>query len=582
MNTRQIRLALVQMNSTVGALEENSRKIIDALRYARNQRADVVAFPELALCGYPPEDLLHAPRFLRACRAELEKIIPHTAGLTALIGFPDLHEDPFNAAAIVHDGKLIDIVRKHYLPNYGVFDEDRYFQRGHAATILERRGIKIGVSICEDIWYPDGPPAFQALHGDAELLINLSASPYERGKRNRRRHMLETRALDFNAMVAFVNMVGGQDDLVFDGGSLVCNARGGTEAEAQAFTEGVLVFDCMPDAVLGNRLHDPRRRKARQEKGDKSFELIVHALPEPKAKAVTRGKTDWKPAEFAEPLSDEAEVYEALVLGLRDYVGKNRFHSVIIGLSGGIDSALTAAIAVDALGSDRVFGVTLPSRFSSDETRNDALLLAKQLGIRCDVIPIEGSFQALLTALKPTFKKLPWNEAEENLQARIRGTLLMAISNKLGPLVLTTGNKSEVSVGYATLYGDMAGGFNVLKDVYKTFVYRLARYRNTIEPVIPAETIDRPPTAELRHNQKDQDSLPPYDLLDAILQCYVEDDLGIDDIVGLGYAEKVVRRVIGLVDRNEYKRRQAAPGIKITGRAFGRDRRLPITNRFQS
>lgn len=581
-DARPLRLALVQMNSTVGALEDNSRKIIDALRFARGRGADIVAFPELALAGYPPEDLLHAPRFLHACRRQLDKILAHTAGLTALVGFPEWSEDTYNAAAIMHDGKLIDIVRKRYLPNYGVFDEDRYFQRGESSAVFSRRGVTFGVSICEDIWYPEGPPAQQALKGGAELLINLSASPYERGKRERRKHMLETRAADCNAMVAFVNAVGGQDDLVFDGGSLVCDARGRTSAEALGFAEGVLLHDCRVDGVRGNRLHDSRRRKSRRE-AEPSFEIRRHELAEPRRKAAPSEKRNpWHELAPAVPLSDEEEVYTALVVGLRDYVGKNGFSGVTLGLSGGIDSALTAAIAVDALGKDRVLGVTMPSRFSSDATRNDAVLLARKLGIRLETLAIEEPFAALLNTLKPVFKKMPWNEAEENLQARIRGTLLMAVSNKLGPLVLTTGNKSELSTGYATLYGDMAGGFNVLKDVFKTFVFRLARYRNGVSPVIPEETITRPPTAELRANQTDQDSLPPYELLDAILQLYVEEDLGVDEIIDRGFASAIVRRVINLVDRSEYKRRQSAPGVKITGRAFGRDRRVPITNRFRT
>lgn len=567
------------MNSTVGAVEENGQKIVDAIQYARSRGADLVVFPELALSGYPPEDLLLAPRFLRACRRELERIAAKTKGITAIVGFPEWDTDTYNAAAVLHDGKLAGAARKHYLPTYGVFDEDRYFQTAKTALLLRRKGVTIGVSICEDIWYPDGPPAAQAL-ADAELLINLSASPYERGKRSRRRHMLETRAADFNAMVAFVNAVGGQDELVFDGGSLVCDARGQTLAEASAFTEGVLFHDLRLDAVQNNRLHDPRRRKARRD-GAGKFEAVCVELKEPAAVKPAKVKSAWNEIAPAQPLSEEAEVYAALVLGLRDYVLKNRFSGVTLGLSGGIDSALTAAIAVDALGPAKVLGVTMPSRFSSDETKNDAVLLAERLGIRCEVLPVEGPFESYLQTLKPLFKKAPWNEAEENLQARIRGTLLMAISNKFGPLVLTTGNKSEISVGYATLYGDMAGGFNVLKDVFKTFVYRLSRYRNTVSPVIPESTIDRPPSAELRPNQRDQDSLPAYEVLDAILEGYVEEDWGVDELVERGYEEKTVRRVIALVDRAEYKRRQAAPGVKITSRAFGRDRRLPITNRFR-
>lgn len=569
------------MNSTVGAVDENADRIIDALRDARARRADVAAFPELAVAGYPPEDLLHAPRFLKACRRALSKIAPHTRGLTAVVGVPAWDGDVYNAAAVLHDGKLVGYARKHYLPTYGVFDEDRYFRPANEAFVFVRGGVRVGVSICEDIWYPDGPPARQAYGADAEILLNISASPYERGKRDRRKHMLETRAADLNAMVAFVNAVGGQDDLVFDGGSLVCDARGRTLAEARPFVEGALVFDCPVDTIVGNRLHDPRRRKVARREGER-FALNVAELAEPAAPRKAPTKSAWRPVEpMGAPLSDEAEVYEALKLGLRDYVEKNGFSGVVIGLSGGIDSALTAAIAVDALGAKRVLGVTMPSRFSSTETRNDAVLLAKNLGVRLETLPIEDTFKAYLETLTPVFKKLPWDLAEENLQARIRGTLLMAVSNKLGPLLLTTGNKSEISVGYATLYGDMNGGFNVLKDVFKTFVFQLALYRNTLSEVIPAETISRPPSAELRANQRDQDSLPPYEVLDEVLELYVEEDLGLDDIVERGFDAKLVKRVIGLVDRAEYKRRQAAPGVKITARAFGRDRRVPITNRFK-
>ncbi len=589
MSVRSLRVALVQMNSIVGALEENRRRIVEALAFSRSQGAELVVFPELALTGYPPEDLLIAPRFLRDCRRELEAILPHTRGLTAIVGYPELDVDPYNSAAVLHDGELVTSVRKQFLPNYGVFDEERYFQRGNEIVTLGLKGACIGVSICEDIWYPDGPPAWQALYGDAELLVNLSASPFERGKRPRRRDMLETRAADSNAMLAFVNMVGGQDELVFDGGSLICDARGRTLVEARAFEEGVLVYDCVIDSVLGNRLHDPRRRKSRwavHAAGD--IELAHFDLDEPAGlgKPAAEDSGEWKMVTLAEavsadqPMAEDAEIYDALVLGLRDYVEKNGFNDVILGLSGGIDSALTAVIAVDALGSDRVRGLTMPSRFSSEGTKSDAMLLAENLGIRCQTVPIEPLFKSYLHALEPLFGDRDWNEAEENLQARIRGMLLMAVSNKFGPLVLTTGNKSEVSVGYSTLYGDMAGGFSVLKDVFKTRVFSLSRYRNTLSPVIPESTITRPPSAELRADQTDQDSLPPYEVLDAILEAYIEDDAGVEEIVARGFDAAVVEKIVRLVSRSEYKRRQAAPGVKITNRAFGRDRRLPITNRY--
>ncbi len=584
MAVRSLRLALVQMNSTVGALAENAERIGDALAFARARKAEVVVFPELALCGYPPEDLLLAPRFLRDCRRALERLVPQTRGLTAIIGFPEWDEDPYNAAAVLHDGSLVATVRKRLLPTYGVFDEDRYFRPGDRATVIDRRGIRLGISICEDIWFPEGPPALQALHGDAEILVNLSASPYEHGKRSRRRHMLETRAADSAAMVAYVNAVGGQDELVFDGGSLVCDAHGRTLVEAAAFEEGILVHDCVVDGVQGTRLRDTRRRKARdlERPGEGSaLDLHQYMLNEPGRSPARGGKSAWHEVPPAAPQSDEAEIYAALVTGLRDYVNKNGFESVLIGLSGGIDSALTAVVAVDALGAKRVHGMTLPSRFSSTGTRSDALALAANLGIPCPEVAIEPVFETALDSLKPIFRRKAWNEAEENLQARIRGLLLMAASNKFGHLVLTTGNKSELSVGYATLYGDMAGGFNVLKDVFKTTVFRLCAWRNSVSPVIPASILTRPPSAELRANQTDQDSLPPYDVLDGILKAYIEEDVGLDEILLRGYDRATVERVLRLVDRMEYKRRQAAPGIKITNRAFGRDRRLPITNRYR-
>lgn len=589
MSVHSLRLALVQMNSIVGDLTANARRITEGIAYARSRSADVVVFPELALCGYPPEDLLLSARFLRECRRSLDALIPHTRGITAIVGIPEWDADPYNAAAVLHDGQLVRMVRKHFLPNYGVFDEERYFQRGTGTTVFTRKGVTFGVSVCEDIWYPDGPPAWQALHGDASLLINLSASPYERGKREHRRHMLETRAADCNAMVAFVNTVGGQDELVFDGGSLVCDAKGRTLFEADRFVEGCYVHDCVVDSVMGNRLQDPRRRKARLQEGEPALfrEHLSEPTPEPAdptggGDGVSQDAAgDWAPLPAARDLSDEAEIYEALKLGLRDYVTKNGFKDVLIGVSGGIDSALTAAIAVDALGPDRVHAITMPTRFSSEETRSDAAHLAELLGIRCDTIPVEGLFESYLAQLKPLFGDKPWNEAEENIQARIRGTLLMAVSNKHGPLVLTTGNKSEVSVGYATLYGDMAGGFSVLKDVFKTWVYRLAVYRNTLSPAIPVSTIERPPTAELRLDQKDQDSLPPYDVLDGILEAYVEENIGAEEIIARGFDAATVERIVHLVGRSEYKRRQAAPGVKISSRAFGRDRRLPITNGYK-
>lgn len=570
-----IRLALAQINVTVGDLAGNREKILDHVHRARDLGAHVVVFPELAIPGYPPEDLLFKPRFIQSNLDVLNELVRATQGIAAIFGFVDRHDDIYNAAAIACDGRLIDVYHKTYLPNYGVFDEDRYFQSGKTAGVYRLNGITFGVTICEDIWYPGGPAREQALAGDAEVLINISSSPFHDGKELLREQMIATRATDNSAVLAFCNLVGGQDELIFDGGSLIVDQEGRVVARASRFEEDLLVADVDVEAVFRNRLHDSRRRK---EKRDVSAPVAVD-LPDLNPQSVCLSSPE-RP-DFPRPDERLENIYDALVLGTRDYVVKNGFEKVFIGLSGGIDSALVTAVAYDALGRENVVCVTMPTQFSSEGTFNDALQMAGNLDIRILTLPIQKLFDQYLGLLADEFGDLPSDTAEENIQPRVRGTLLMALANKFRALVLAPGNKSELSMGYATLYGDMAGGFAVIKDIYKTLVYDLAHYRNGLSdhPVIPVSIIERPPTAELRDNQKDTDSLPPYPVLDPILKAYVEDDTSLQDIIALGYDEELVTRVIHTVDINEYKRRQAPPGIKITPRAFGRDRRLPITNR---
>ena len=570
-----IRLALSQINVTVGDLAGNRDKILDHIHRARDLGAHVVVFPELAIPGYPPEDLLFKPRFIQSNLDVLNELVRATQGVAAVFGFVDRHDDIYNAAAIACDGRLIDVYHKTYLPNYGVFDEDRYFQSGKTTGVYRLNGITFGVTICEDIWYPGGPAREQALVGDAEVLINISSSPFHDGKELLREQMIATRATDNSAVLAFCNLVGGQDELIFDGGSLIVDQEGRVIARAPRFEEDLLVADVDVEAVFRNRLHDSRRRK---EKRDVSSPVAID-LPDLKPKSVCLSPSE-RP-DFPRPDERLKNIYDALVLGTRDYVVKNGFEKVFIGLSGGIDSALVTAVAHDALGKENVVCVTMPTQYSSEGTFNDALQMAGNLDIRILTLPIQKLFDQYLGLLADEFGDLPSDTAEENIQPRIRGTLLMALANKFRALVLAPGNKSELSMGYATLYGDMAGGFAVIKDIYKTLVYDLAHYRNGLSdhPVIPVSIIERPPTAELRDNQKDTDSLPPYSVLDPILKAYVEDDTSLQDIIALGYDEELVTRVIRTVDINEYKRRQAPPGIKITPRAFGRDRRLPITNR---
>ena len=576
---RRLRLALAQMNSTVGDLRGNTEKILGLLQQARTRGADVVAFPELAITGYPPEDLVLKPSFLRDNMARLDEVVQATRGITAIVGFVDVQADIFNAAAVAHDGVLAAVHHKMFLPNYGVFDENRYFQAGRSCPVVDREGTLIGVNICEDIWYPGGPTATQA-YADADVIINISASPYHAGKRGFRHQMLYTRAVDHLVVVAYVNSVGGQDELVFDGNSIVFDQNGNVLAEGSQFDEELILVDVDVESVLRQRLHDPRRRQVLAASALEGLQVIRSTLA-PIGRNGAKPKLDPRAPRI---LDDVAEVYEALVLGVRDYTNKNDFRSVIIGLSGGIDSSLTATVAVDALGPERVVGVSMPSRYSSEGSKTDAEDLAERLGIRLLTVPIEEAFAASLSMLRDALAGTSPDLAEENLQARIRGNILMTLSNKFGHLVLTTGNKSEMATGYSTLYGDMAGGFAVIKDVPKTLVYKLARYRNGRDgaSVIPESVLEKPPSAELRPDQRDDDSLPPYEALDPILELYVEQDRSFDEIVALGHDADAVKKVIALVDRSEYKRRQAPPGVKITTRAFGRDRRLPITNKYRA
>ena len=575
MNT--LRLALAQVNVTVGDLAGNESKIASHIERARKLGVDVIAFPELAVPGYPPEDLLLKPSFVEANLATLQRIARVTHRVTAIVGFVDRRDDTYNAAAVLHDGQVAAVYHKTYLPNYSVFDEDRYFGAGERPLVLSRGEAIIGINICEDIWYPAGPTKAQALAG-AQLVINISASPYHASKGAARERMLATRASDNVVYLAFCNLVGGQDELVFDGQSVIVNERGETVSRGAQFTEDLIVTDLDLSAVFRQRLHDPRRRKERAQQAIEAVQRID--LAPLGVRLITPAPLE---PQITSPLDTCAEVYDALVLGTGDYVRKNGFQKVVIGLSGGIDSALTAAVAVDALGAENVTGVFMPSRYSSDESREDATRLAKNLGICFLTVPIDETFQAYLDMLADPFEGTETGVAEENIQARIRGNILMALSNKFGWLVLTTGNKSEMSVGYATLYGDMAGGYAVIKDVPKDLVYGLAAYVNDQKgrEAVPQRIFDKAPTAELRPNQTDQDSLPPYPVLDAILHAYVEQDQSLDEIVALGHDRNTVIDVIRMVDRTEYKRRQAPPGVKITPRAFGKDRRLPITNRYR-
>ena len=569
-----LRLALAQLDVTVGDLEGNEARIREAAARAREAGARLVLFPELALTGYPPEDLLLKEHLLRDARAAVERLASDTRGIVVLVGFPERTEDAYNALAVLADGRVRAIYRKVYLPNYGVFDEQRYFQSGEGGAMIELSGTKVGLTICEDMWEP-GPPASDEALAGATLLVNISASPYHAGKGAERERMLVQRARDNIAAVAFCNLVGGQDELVFDGHSLVIDHEGTVVARSPQFEEDLLIADVDLRGPRSLRLRDARRRPA-VRRAAVHVPVLAELEVDPPAETVSPGGT------VAPLLDRHAEVYAALVLGLRDYVDKNGFDRVVLGLSGGIDSALTVCVAVDALGAERVSAAIMPSPYSTSETQDDARSLAAGLGVEAIELDIGPAMRAYEETLADAFEGREPDVTEENLQARARGNLLMALSNKFGWLVLTTGNKSELSVGYATLYGDMAGGFAVVKDCPKTLVYELVRHRNATagHDLVPASILDRAPSAELRADQRDEDSLPPYERLDPILEGYVEEDLDREALVAHGHDADDVDSVIALVDLAEYKRRQAPPGVRISTRAFGRDRRMPITNRY--
>jgi NAD+ synthase (glutamine-hydrolysing) len=576
---------MAQINTTVGDFEGNTRKIIERIEEAAALGADIVSFPELAVTGYPPEDLLIKTDFIEENRACLGEIARHAGRTAAVVGFVDSADHLYNAAAVLYEGRVAGVYRKMRLPNYGVFDEKRYFQPGPESPVYIIHGVPVGVTICEDIWAPGGPLLAQALAG-ALVAVNINGSPYSAGKWRVREEMLKTRARDYAIAIAYNNLVGGQDELLFDGLGVVIDPRGEVVARGPAFEEALVAVDLDIDAIRGIRRYNPiRTPDALQSEGVRA--TVVTLSGEAAAsggRAAHAGVHPPLPASpIAEPPGDAEEVYRALVRGTRDYVRKNGLRTVVMGLSGGVDSSLVACVAVDALGPEAVKGVLLPSRFTSEASRRYARELVQALGIEPIELPIDEVVAAYNHVLAKTFAGHAPDVTEENLQARARGNLLMALSNKMGWLVLTTGNKSEMSVGYATLYGDMAGGFAVIKDVPKTLVYRLARWRNARgdRPVIPQGVLDRAPTAELRANQTDQDTLPPYEVLDPILKLYVEDDRSGEEIAALGFDPETVARVIAMVDRTEYKRRQAPPGIKITPKAFGRDRRLPITNWYR-
>jgi NAD+ synthase (glutamine-hydrolysing) len=574
-----MRLVLAQINPVVGDLAGNRALILERLGEAKREDADLVVFPELAVTGYPPEDLLLRPGFVHAARESLDEIARAAEGIAVLLGVPVYDADLYNACAVCAGGRVQALYKKRFLPNYGVFDEERYFAAGHELVLLELAGARIGITVCEDMWQP-GPPATDLALAGAELLVNISASPFHVGREREREEMFRTRARDTLSFVAFCNAVGGQDELIFDGHSLVLDDEGEVLARAPGFEEFLLVLDLDPTAVIGRRLRDVRRRAlARELPGPPAAETVTV-----EAGAARRQGGSSKTATVV-PFPDELEqMRRALVLGLRDYVGKNGFSEIVVGISGGIDSALTAALAAEALGPERVHCVSMPSRYSSEGTRSDAQRLAESLGCEFRELPIEPIVEAFGASLAESFAGRESDLAEENLQARVRGTLLMALSNKFGWLLVATGNKSEMSVGYATLYGDMAGGFALLKDVFKTDVFRLSRHLNERagRELIPVSIIERPPSAELRAGQLDADSLPPYPELDRVLEAYVEEDRSLEELSTEGFDPDVVQRAVALIDRAEYKRRQAPPGVRLRPKAFGRDRRTPITNHWRS
>jgi NAD+ synthase (glutamine-hydrolysing) len=571
-----VRLALAQINTVVGDLDGNRERILTRLDEARGEGADLALFPELAITGYPPEDLLLRPGFVRAAEESLRQLARQVHGLTALVGAPHFDRDLYNSCAVLAGGEIKARYRKRFLPNYGVFDEDRYFASGRDLVLLELGETLIGPTVCEDVWQP-GPPATDLALAGAELIVNISASPFHVGRDREREEMLVTRARDNACFLAFCNLVGAQDELIFDGHSVVIDDQGEILARAPGFEECLLVVDVEPRAVIARRLTDARRRALARERADEPDVPTVHVGHE-------HSHGEPRPGTIAEPLDELEQMRQALALGLSDYVDKNGFRDVVVGVSGGIDSALTAALAAEALGPERVHCVSMPSRYSSEGTRGDAQRLAEALGCDFRELPIEPMVEAYQATLAEAFAGRDPDLAEENLQARIRGTLLMALSNKFGWLLVATGNKSELSVGYATLYGDMAGGFALLKDVFKTDVFRLAAYLNerAARELIPQSIIDRAPSAELRADQLDEDSLPPYPLLDQVLEAYVELDRSREELSQDGFDPDVVERAVAMIDRAEYKRRQAPPGVRLRPKAFGRDRRTPITNRWRS
>lgn len=563
------RIAGAQINCTVGDLEGNCMRILSAIEEAKAYGAHIVAFPELAVTGYPPEDLLLKPKFVEDNVSSLCRLARSVEGITAIVGFVDREDGIlFNSAAVIDDREVKGVYHKMLLPNYGVFDEKRYFAPGREAKVFRLGDFTFGISICEDIWFKEGPTRAQAARG-AKVIFNINASPYHAGKSLEREQIVRDRATKNRLFVAYTNLVGGQDELVFDGQGMVFDPSGHMVGRARAFAEDLLVVD-----LPGSALEGAGKRTRRRERGDVETVLTLPDKEEPREKNPV-------PQRIAPHLDLVPEVYEALLLGLRDYVKKNNFGKVTVGLSGGIDSALVAALAADALGRENVVAVFMPSRFTSRESQVDAEALARNLGIEFLTVPIDAMYTSYLTVLEPFFKGKGADITEENIQARIRGNILMALSNKFGWLVLTTGNKSEMSVGYATLYGDMAGGFAVIKDVPKVLVYDLCRYRNNVGRAIPENILVKAPTAELRPDQKDTDSLPPYDELDPILKAYIEEDRTAEEIISSSRDKEAVTRTLRMVDLSEYKRRQSPPGIKITPRAFGKDRRMPLTNRYR-
>ncbi len=570
-----IRLALAQINPTVGDLSGNLEKIMSFVSIAKRSEADVVAFPELSVTGYPPEDLLLKPQFVKENIEATAEIAEKSGNIATVFGFVDFHGERFNSAAVAYQGKIVGTHRKIFLPNYGVFDEARYFKAGQTCPVFTIAGVSIGLNICEDIWYESGPTGIQRAAG-AEIIININGSPFHAGKRDERENMLRARAKDHGLFIAYVNQVGGQDELVFDGSSVILDPQGKIICRAPQFEEDMVICDINVEAL----------RELRRD-GSSNFQLEGQDDVGPAQHFFVSGKSmrsmNKIPSEISLPVSAIEEIRKALIMGTHDYVTKSGFKKVLIALSGGIDSSLVAALAVEALGPENVIGVSMPSQYSSEGSQTDAQQLADNLGIAMETLPISDVYESMNNTLEKQFSGTDVGIAEENLQSRIRGNLIMALSNKFGWLVLATGNKSEMAVGYATIYGDMAGGFSVIKDVPKIMVYDICHHINAKSgrDIIPQTVLEKPPSAELRPDQKDSDSLPAYELLDPILEAYVEKDSSFEDIIDMGFMPDIVKKVITLVDRNEYKRRQAPPGVKITPRNFGRDRRMPVANRYQ-